>query len=250
MSEIFLSYSRHDVDKARQLPWALEDERFMVFWDRHIQAGQNFDQVIRRELDEAGAVVVLWSQDSVASDWAKDEAERAKARGVLVPVAVDDVPLPLGFGRVQTAEIRVWRGGPSYEAVTQIAGAARAVMTSPPVGLPGRRSDAPPRPPRPRRHRGRTFVVVGAVPAVAPAGADEPVAEGEITTTGAGPVRLAIDQNRDTLRFFVDDELVHENAMPGVARSGPVGFLVESINAEVAHVHFDYLAVAVAGGGA
>ncbi len=199
MSDIFLSYSRHDEDKARQLARALEDEGFTVFWDRHIQAGQIFDQVIRRELDEAGAVIVLWSRDSVTSDWVKDEAERAKARGVLVPVLVDDVPLPLGFGRVQTADVRSWRGGPSYEAVSQIAAAVRAAMTALPAGLPGRGGAAPPRPPRPRRRRKRVLIVTGALVlvglAATAAGALTLLEDGGVVSTPSGMVLVPAGQH-------------------------------------------------------
>ncbi len=93
----------------------------------------------------------------------------------------------------------------------------------------------------------RGYADPGPVPAVTAAGAGTPVVEGEVAVGGTGPVRLAIDHAGDTLRFFVDDQLVHEGEVPAVARSGLVGFVVESINAEVAHVHFDYLGVASAG---
>src|SRR5215475_11644347 len=51
------------------------------------------------ELEKAGAVVVIWSEGSVKSDWVRAEAGRARQGEKLVPVktrsvAHDDIPLP------------------------------------------------------------------------------------------------------------------------------------------------------------
>ncbi|MGZ9020763.1 MAG: toll/interleukin-1 receptor domain-containing protein, partial [Rhodoplanes sp.] len=45
MPDIFLSYAREDVSVAQRLARALEDEGWSVWWDRHIPAGQTFDEV-------------------------------------------------------------------------------------------------------------------------------------------------------------------------------------------------------------
>jgi len=60
-----------------------------VWWDRKIIAGQTFDQVIAHELETAKSVVVLWSKDSISSEWVKNEAAVAAERGVLVPALID-----------------------------------------------------------------------------------------------------------------------------------------------------------------
>jgi len=74
MSDIFISYAREDHTKTKVLAEALEQKGFTVWWDPKIVAGAQFDQVIKRELDAAKCIVVLWSKASVKSRWVKDEA--------------------------------------------------------------------------------------------------------------------------------------------------------------------------------
>jgi hypothetical protein len=74
---------------------ALEARGWSVWWDRKIIAGQTFDEGIERELEAAKCVVVLWSKDSIFSEWVKNETAVAAERGVLVPALIDNVKLPL-----------------------------------------------------------------------------------------------------------------------------------------------------------
>ncbi len=43
------------------------------------------------------------------------------------------------------------------------------------------------------------------------------------------------------LSYSRHDQVVHEGIVSAAAPAGLVGFVVESINAEVAHIHFDHL---------
>ena len=115
MSDVFISYAREDLERARLLATALESRGRSVWWDRHIVAGQTFDQTIERELESAKSVVVLWSKDSIESEWTKNEATVASERNVLVPALLDDVRIPLEFRRKQTANLIDWDGDVSHE---------------------------------------------------------------------------------------------------------------------------------------
>ncbi len=115
MTDVFISYASEDRDRARKLASALEARGWSVWWDRKIIAGQAFDQVIEHELETAKCVVVLWSKDSISSEWVKNEAAVAAERGVLVPALIDNVKLPLEFRRKQTADLVSWDGAPSDE---------------------------------------------------------------------------------------------------------------------------------------
>jgi hypothetical protein len=109
-ADVFVSYSSADRDRAKRLAEALESQGCSVWWDRHIAAGQTFDEVIEQALDRAFCVVVLWSAASVKSDWVKTEAADAVSRGMLVPALIDKVKIPLEFRRLQAANLTQWDG--------------------------------------------------------------------------------------------------------------------------------------------
>lgn len=121
MTDVFISYSRADRDRAQTVARALDKQGFTVWWDRKIPPGKTFDEVIQEALQRSSCVIVLWSTTSVKSDWVKEEAQNGAARGVLVPVLIDDVPIPLGFGRIQTANLVGWRGDLDHPEFEQLS---------------------------------------------------------------------------------------------------------------------------------
>ena len=100
MADIFLSYSSEDRERVQPLVEVLEEQGYSIWWDRRIGMGTSFDLEIERELDQASCVVVVWSQNSVRSEWVRNEATEGQERGILVPVQIDDVRLPLMVRRV------------------------------------------------------------------------------------------------------------------------------------------------------
>ncbi len=108
MTDIFISYSKADHTLALKLSAFLEAEGWNVWWDRNLSAGEVYRDEIMRELSGARAVIVIWTQTSVKSDWARAEAGRAKAEGKLIPVKApgltySDIPLP--FGEMHTENL-------------------------------------------------------------------------------------------------------------------------------------------------
>jgi hypothetical protein len=81
-----------------------------VWWDQDIGPGQPWDQTVAVRLEGARCVVAVWSTLSVAAPWVKEEAGAGKQRGILVPVRIHDVDPPLGFGLIQAADLRFWKG--------------------------------------------------------------------------------------------------------------------------------------------
>jgi TIR domain len=115
MADIFISYASEDRQRAGRIASELEVCGWSVWWDRKIVVGQVFDKTIERELEAAKCVIVLWSQESIDSEWVKNEAAAAAERGVLVPALIDRVKLPLEFRHRQTADLIGWKGNPSQE---------------------------------------------------------------------------------------------------------------------------------------
>jgi hypothetical protein len=117
VAQVFLSYDRDDIQRIELLVRALEACGLSVFWDRDIAAGSYWREVIGHELSSAGCVVVAWSYRSVESSWVVEEAEEAKAGGLLVPVCIDRVRPPIGFRAVQAADLCAWTGEASDKSI-------------------------------------------------------------------------------------------------------------------------------------
>jgi len=125
MSDVFISYAREDAGKAGKLAAAFEADGLSVWWDRTIPAGKTFDQVIAENLAAARCVLVLWSSHSVGSNWVKEEAAEGRERGILVPVLVEPVQPPLGFRRIQAADLSAWKGERAAQDYTELLTAIR-----------------------------------------------------------------------------------------------------------------------------
>ena len=77
MVDVFVSYSREDLNRVQPIVSAIIDRGWDVWWDRDLSAGPRFDESIEQALDNAKLVIVLWSRKSVTSDWVKTEANEA-----------------------------------------------------------------------------------------------------------------------------------------------------------------------------
>jgi len=97
MNDIFLSYQSKDRPRAKIIAEALEHHGYSVWWDQIIPPGRTFAQVIEEKLDAAKCVIVLWSKESVGSEWVKNEAREGNQRGILIPILIDDVKIPFEF---------------------------------------------------------------------------------------------------------------------------------------------------------
>ena len=58
MPDIFISYAREDIAKARAIATELEARAWSVFWDRHIPHGQDFSDYLQKQIDSARCVLV------------------------------------------------------------------------------------------------------------------------------------------------------------------------------------------------
>ncbi|HYI47588.1 MAG TPA: toll/interleukin-1 receptor domain-containing protein [Allosphingosinicella sp.] len=105
MADVFLSYKREDRPLCVAVHDALAALRLAVWFDARLELGVRFDKEIEREIHEAAAVLVLWSPQSAASDWVREEALVGRDRDCLVSARIAPCQLPMGFKAVQTADI-------------------------------------------------------------------------------------------------------------------------------------------------
>ena len=108
MSDIFISYSKADHALALKLSAFLESEGWTVWWDKNLGAADLYRDEIMKQLAVARAVVAIWTENSVKSDWVRAETGRAKADGKLIPVKTPDLTyadIPLPFGEMHTENV-------------------------------------------------------------------------------------------------------------------------------------------------
>jgi hypothetical protein len=125
---VFLSYASSDRSTAQALASALSGRGWSVWWDRTILPGKKYDRVIEEALNSARCVVVLWSRESVESDWVKTEASEGARRGILVPVLIENVTIPLEFRRLQAADLVGWNKSHSHPGFDNVARAVSALV--------------------------------------------------------------------------------------------------------------------------
>jgi serine/threonine-protein kinase len=139
MSDIFVSYKAEDRRRVEPLVRALEADGFSVWWDTQIAAGSEWREDIQEHLDSARCVLVIWSKRSVGREgrFVRDEADRAQRRGTYLPVRIDKVEPPLGFGELHAIPLQGWKGkreSPGYRSLVE---AIRAVMAGEAPQIPG-----------------------------------------------------------------------------------------------------------------
>lgn len=138
MSDVFVSYKAEDRRRVRPLVEALESEGVSVWWDAQIGGGDEWRRSIEQQLDAAKCVLVVWSKRSTAPEgrFVRDEASRAMERGVYLPVRIDNVRLPLGFGETQALSLTGWKGSPDDGRFQAVHGAVQAILTGKPHDHP------------------------------------------------------------------------------------------------------------------
>ncbi len=139
-ADVFISYSHQNRAVAALLADVLAAQSLQVWWDRDLIAGTEFAGVIEAQLDGARVVVTLWSAESVRSAFVRDESARALRARKLLPLRIEDVELPLGFGQTHTLDLIGWDGDPQAANLEQLL-----------VELRRRKGEPLARPAQPRR---------------------------------------------------------------------------------------------------
>jgi uncharacterized protein (TIGR02301 family) len=116
MADIFISYKREDRERIAPFARSLEARGYTVWWDLELVPSQKFERQIKRELDAAKCVIVVWTERSIADDgmyvseWVQIEANSGDERGILLPVQLDAGRKHWRHGQNQFAALNGWTG--------------------------------------------------------------------------------------------------------------------------------------------
>ncbi|HSQ09522.1 MAG TPA: TIR domain-containing protein [Burkholderiaceae bacterium] len=160
MTQLFISYARENRETAERVAHALGEIGIDVWWDRDIPGGSEFAEVIEQRLSEARVVIVLWSESSTRSGFVRDESMRALEAGKLLPVRIEVVVPPLGFGQIHALDLLDWDGAADDPAFVGVVNEVRQRLGQAPIARPH-----PPQP-RPRWQRRAIIAAVAVLPAI------------------------------------------------------------------------------------
>ena len=135
-ANLFVSYARPDRARVGRLISALEKHGYELWWDARLEGGSAFAESIDSALNRADAVLVLWSQTSITSDWVRDEAAVGRDRRRLVPIGLDQVEPPLGFRQYHTIDVSQWRGRSDSPETRAIIRAVDVIVGGQPRSIP------------------------------------------------------------------------------------------------------------------
>jgi len=135
MNHTFVSYKSEDAERVARLAQALQSCALNVWWDRYLPGGENWHAEIQRALENAKCVIVVWTQASVEpdGDFVRDEAREGKQRNILVPVKLDRVAPPMGFGEIQTIDLTRWKGSTDDPFFQDLVAAVKAKLEGRPA---------------------------------------------------------------------------------------------------------------------
>jgi TPR repeat protein len=128
MPDIFISYKKEEGETASTLATRLTEAGYDVWWDDALLAGERYEDEIATVLDRSRAVVVLWSKQSVKSEWVKAEAEAARQQKKVFPIIIDDMSptqMPLLFRGVHAAILNGWTGDLDHPGYLELIGSLR-----------------------------------------------------------------------------------------------------------------------------
>jgi hypothetical protein len=130
MSDVLVASPIEEGARVAPLVDGLRAAGFSIWWDGDLAGGEHRQQKITSELAAARCVVVVWTTASVgpAGELVQDVASRAKERGILLPVRLDRVTEPLGFGQIRSLDLTRWNGRPRNRRFKEVVAAARAIV--------------------------------------------------------------------------------------------------------------------------
>ncbi len=126
MHDVFISYARNDEDRASDFQRAISNAGWKVWWDGDLLPGQRYRDVIEAKLRASAAVVVLWSENALKSDFVQDEADLARQLDKLISVTLDGKKPSMGSLQKHFVDMSKWDGqDPTHAGLKKVLAGIR-----------------------------------------------------------------------------------------------------------------------------
>ena len=108
MTQVFISYSREDLDFIKQLAADLRAARLDVWYDlSRLKVGDSWTEKIQFAIDSSDTFIIVISPDSIASRWVRKEFLYASdAKKKIVPLLYKNCKLPLWLLDIQYLDVQ------------------------------------------------------------------------------------------------------------------------------------------------
>ena len=113
MSEVMISYCHANSEYARWLFDVLGNNGCPAWYDKSLRGSDDVANTINSIIEDAPAVVVVWSKEAANSDYVKAEALLAFDQGKLILVRCDDHKVGVPFNGRKYLDLVGWRGDPN-----------------------------------------------------------------------------------------------------------------------------------------
>ena len=102
MTQLFISYSRKDINFARRLAGDLEKAGYVVWWDiTDLRGGDDWVRVIPEAIETSDFVIVVLSPDSTVSEWVRKEYTQALSlRKRIIPIMLRTTAVPFALNTI------------------------------------------------------------------------------------------------------------------------------------------------------
>lgn len=102
MQQVFVSYSRKDIDFARKLAGDLEKAGFETWWDiSDLKGGDDWVRIIPAAIEASQYFIILLSPDSVLSLWVEKEYLHAlKLNLKIIPIMIRPCSVPFALANI------------------------------------------------------------------------------------------------------------------------------------------------------
>lgn len=131
---VFISFKTEEKHYALVFKEALEKVGYLVWLQIDLQCGHEWHGEIDKALNDAGAIIVLWSKVSHNSQWVRHEASQAMAMNRYAPVRIEAFNVDNPYNRIQATDINNWNGEMNHPGFQNLLGRLNQLM--PPVLSP------------------------------------------------------------------------------------------------------------------